>query len=52
MKHYFVLAFVTKTLLLSSICTKCGSEGEKIFKKEESIEILKIFGLVENISFI
>ena len=30
-----------KTLLLFSICNKCGSEDEKIFKKEQSIEILK-----------
>ena len=51
-KHDFVLVFVTKTLLLSSICNKCGSEDKKIFKEEESIEILKILGLVENISFI
>ena len=35
-----------KTLLLSSICYKCGSEDEKIFNKEESIEILKIIGLI------
>ena len=37
------------TLLLSSICKKCGSEDEKIFEEEESIEILKILGLMENI---
>ena len=37
-----------KTLLLSSICNKCGSEDEKIFKEEKSIEILKIFGLINN----
>ena len=37
-----------KTLLLSSICKKCGSEDEKIFKEEESIEILKIIGLINN----
>ena len=38
-----------KTLLLSSICNKCGSEGEKIFKEEQSIKILNILGLIENI---
>ena len=38
-----------KTLLLSSICNKCGREDEKIFKEEESIEILKILGLINNI---
>ena len=38
-----------KTLVLSIICSKCKSENEKIFKEEESIEILKILGLSENI---
>ena len=28
-----------KKLLISSICNKCGSEDEKTFKEEESIEI-------------
>ena len=36
-----------KALPLSSVCNKCGSEDEKIFKKEESIEILKIIVLIE-----
>ena len=27
-----------KTLLLSSICNKCGSEDEKIFMEQESIK--------------
>ena len=31
-----------KILLLSGICNKGGSEAEKIFMEEESIEILKI----------
>ena len=35
---------------LSIIYSKCKDEDEKIFKKEEeSIEILKILGLIENI---
>ena len=38
-----------KTLLLSRICNKCGTEDEKIFKEDESIEILKILGLFGNI---
>ena len=38
-----------KTLVLSIICSKCKNEDEKIFKEEESIEILKILGLIENI---
>ena len=37
------------TLLCSSICKKCGSEDEKTFKEEESIYILKILGLINNI---
>ena len=38
-----------KTLFLSSTCNKCGRKNEKIFKEEESIEILKILGLIANI---
>ena len=38
-----------KALVLSIICSKCGNEDEKIFKEEESTEILKILGLTENI---
>ena len=38
-----------KTLVLSIICSKCKNEDEKIFKEEELIKILKIFGLIENI---
>ena len=38
-----------KALFLSNICDKCGSSDEKIFKEEESIEILKILGLIKNI---
>ena len=41
-----------KTLLLSSICNKCGSEDEKIFEEEESIEILKVIGLIGNIQLL
>ena len=37
-----------KTLVLSIICSKCKNEHKKIFQEEESIEILKIFGLIEN----
>ena len=36
-----------KILLLSSLCNKCVSGDAKIFKEEESIEILKIIGLIE-----
>ena len=38
-----------KTLLLSSICNKCGSEDDKIFKEEVSLEILKILSLINDI---
>ena len=38
-----------KTLVLSIICSKCKNEDEKIFKEEESIDILKVLGLIENI---
>ena len=37
------------TLVLSIIFSKCKNEDEKLFKEEESIEILKIPGLIENI---
>ena len=38
-----------KTLVLSVICSKCKNEDAKLFKEGESIEVLKIFGLIENI---
>ena len=38
-----------KTLILSSICNKCGSEDKKLFKEEEPIEILNALGLIKNI---
>ena len=38
-----------KTLVLSIICSKCKNEDEQLFKEEESIEILKMIGLIENI---
>ena len=44
-----ILYICNKTLLLSSICNKCGKEDEKIFKEEGSIEIWKILGLINNI---
>ena len=36
-----------KKLVLSIICIKCGSKDKKIFKEEESIEILKILDLIK-----
>ena len=38
-----------KTLVLSIICSKCESEDEKIFKEEQSMEILRILGSFKNI---
>ena len=38
-----------KSLVLSIIYSKCKNEDKKIFTEEESIEILKILGLIENI---
>ena len=38
-----------KTLILSIICSKCKSEDQKIFKEEESIEILENLGFINNI---
>ena len=38
-----------KTLVFFIICSKCKNEDEILFKEEESIEILKILGLTENI---
>ena len=36
----------------SIICSKCKNKHEKIFKEEKSTEILKILGLIENISLL
>ena len=38
-----------KTLVLYIICSTCKHEDEKLFKEEESIEILNILGLILNI---
>ena len=37
------------TLVLSIICDKCSSNDKEVFKKEESIEILKTLGLINNV---
>ena len=37
-----------ETFVLSIICSK-RNENEKLFKEENSIEILEILGLIENI---
>ena len=38
-----------KTLVLSIICKSCKNKDEKIFKEGESIGILKILDLIQNI---
>ena len=38
-----------KALVLSIIWSKNKNEDEKIYKEEESIEILKILGLIKSI---
>ena len=38
-----------KTFVLSISCSMCKNEDEKLFKEEESTEILKILGFIENI---
>ena len=47
-KNPKILYFSEKALVLSIICSKCKNEDEKIFKEEESIEILKNLGLFQN----
>ena len=42
-------SILKKTLSLSIVYSKCGHEYEKIFKEEESIEVLKIFVSINNI---
>ena len=44
-----ILYILKNTLSLSIVYGKCGHEYEKMFKEEESIEILKILGLINNI---
>ena len=39
-----------KTLVLSIICDKCGSNDEKIFKENDSVRISKILDLIDNIN--
>ena len=41
--------FLEKALVLSIICSKCRNDDEKLFKDKESIEILKIIDLIEDI---
>ena len=36
-----------KILVFSIICNKCGNNNDRIFKEEESIEILKFLVLIK-----
>ena len=45
----FFLKKKKKRLRLSIVYSKCGHEYKKICEEEESIEILKILGLIPNI---
>ena len=38
-----------KTLLIFSICNKCGSDDEQTFREEESTKLLKIYCLINDI---
>ena len=38
-----------QTIVLSIICSKCNNNDEKLFKVEESMEILKTLRLIENV---
>ena len=43
------ITYIFEKTVLSITCSKCINEGEKIFKEEDSIEILKILCFMENI---
>ena len=45
--EYYI--FSKKKSVLSIVYRKCGHEYIKIFKEEESVKILKILGLINNI---
>ena len=48
-KNPIISYIFEKTLAFSIICSKCNNEDAKIFKEEESIELLKILDLIANI---
>ena len=48
-KNSEVSYIIGKTLVLSIICDKCGSNDENIFNEKESTEILKIIGFINSI---
>ena len=40
------ILYIFEKTVLSIISSKCKNEDEKIYKEEESIEILRILGLI------
>ena len=44
-----ILSFLEIIIALSIMCSKFKNKEEKLFKEEESIEILKVLGSIENI---
>ena len=52
MKNSKTLKYYTSSIqkVFSFICDKCSSNDYKLFKEEESIEILKVLGLIDNIN--
>ena len=44
------IPFIFEKMLITSItCNKCCAKHKRIFNEEESIEILKILGLINNV---
>ena len=43
------ISYILEKTFFSIICTKCKNENEEVFKTEESTEMLKFLGLIENI---
>ena len=48
-KNPKILYTFFKKIGLSIVYSRCGHEYKKIFKEEESIEILKVLALINNI---
>ena len=42
------ISYIFDETVLSIICDNCGSKDEKIFKKQESFKVLKLFSLINN----
>ena len=43
------ISYLVEKTVFSIICSKCQNEDGKLIKAEESTEISKILGLIENI---